>query len=195
MDDMQKEIAELKEFIGDLKADRAATKEREAREAWTKYVSLSLVFIAVMGAMAGQWSGGYGGGAQMSQAQASDTWAEYQAKSIKQHLDQVTYLEMTQNGTPAEPALAKEVQKLKDDLSRYDKEKSDLAAAAKKLEATRDEDSKRGGYLGESLAIYSVAIALGSICMMTKKKALWYVSILMALAAVGLMLLGKYGPV
>ena len=52
MNDLQKEIAELKSFIADLKADRAATKEKEKREAWTKYVSLSVVIIAVIAAIA-----------------------------------------------------------------------------------------------------------------------------------------------
>ena len=41
--------AELKEFIADLKADRANQKDKEKREAWTKYTSMSLVFIAVLG--------------------------------------------------------------------------------------------------------------------------------------------------
>ena len=35
MNDLDKEISELKQFIIDLKADRAATKEKEQREAWT----------------------------------------------------------------------------------------------------------------------------------------------------------------
>jgi hypothetical protein len=59
MNELQTEIAELKEFIADLKADRAATKEKEKREAWTKYVSLSVVIIAVIAAIAAQWGGKY----------------------------------------------------------------------------------------------------------------------------------------
>ena len=57
MNELQTEIAELKSFIADLKADRAATKEKEKREAWTKYVSLSIVIIAVIAAIAAQWGG------------------------------------------------------------------------------------------------------------------------------------------
>src|SRR5438876_336212 len=86
MNDLQKEIAELKQFIVDLKADRAAAKEKELREAWTKYVSLTIVVIAVIAAIAAQWAGKYSGRTQLSQSQASDQWAFYQAKSIKQHL-------------------------------------------------------------------------------------------------------------
>jgi len=33
---IDKEIAELKGFIAELKADRAAQKEKEQRESWTK---------------------------------------------------------------------------------------------------------------------------------------------------------------
>ena len=44
-------------FIAELKADRAATKEKEKSESWTKYVSLTVVIIAVVGSIAAQWSG------------------------------------------------------------------------------------------------------------------------------------------
>jgi hypothetical protein len=57
--ELDQELAELKGFIADLKADRAAQKEKEKREAWTKYTSMSLVFIAVLAAIATQWAGRY----------------------------------------------------------------------------------------------------------------------------------------
>jgi hypothetical protein len=44
--------------------------EKEQREAWTKYVSLTVVIIAVIAAIATQWGGKYSGRTQMSQAQA-----------------------------------------------------------------------------------------------------------------------------
>jgi fatty acid desaturase len=51
MNELQTEIAELKEFIAELKADRAATREKEKRESWTKYVTLSVGIIAVIAAI------------------------------------------------------------------------------------------------------------------------------------------------
>jgi len=96
MDTLQNELNELKNFIADLKADRAAQKEKEKREAWTKYTSLSIVFIAVLAAVATQWSGKYSSrvlvalnDATFHQAKASDQWSYYQAKSIKQNLYEV----------------------------------------------------------------------------------------------------------
>src|SRR5438270_10459196 len=98
MDILQSELDELKNFIADLKADRAAQKEKEKREAWTKYVSLSIVVIAVLAAIATQWAGKYSSRtlvklneSTFNQVKASDTWGEYQANSIKQNLYEVAH--------------------------------------------------------------------------------------------------------
>src|SRR6266446_997094 len=89
----QLELSELKGFIADLKADRAIQKEKEQRESWTKYTAVSLVFVAVLAAVATQWAGKYSSrtlvelnNATFFQAEASDQWSYYQAKSIKQNL-------------------------------------------------------------------------------------------------------------
>ncbi|MCX6926247.1 MAG: DUF4337 family protein, partial [Verrucomicrobia bacterium] len=183
MDNLDKEIAELKQFIIDLKADRAETKEKEKREAWTKYVSLTVVIIAVVAAVAAQWSGKYGSSNQMSQAQASDQWAFYQAKSIKQHLDEVTLAQLTRNGNTNDPELAKTIKKLSDNLGRYEKEKAEIKGKAEALEKLRDEASRRGGRMSLAISYFTVAIATASICTVTKKKPLWFVALILSAAA------------
>ena len=190
MNDLDKEISELKQFIIDLKADRAATKEKEQREACTKYVSLTIVIIAVIAAVASQWSGKYSGRTQMSQAQASDQWAFYQAKSIKQHLDEVTLAQLTRAGNANDPALAKTIQKLSGDLARYDKEKADIKTKAEALEKERDDANRHSGKMGVAISYFTVAIATASICTVTKKKPLWFVAMILSVAAVVQMVLG-----
>jgi uncharacterized membrane protein YoaK (UPF0700 family) len=184
MNDLQKEISELKQFIIDLKADRAATKEKEKREAWTKYVSLTVVVVAVIAAISTQWAGKFSGRVQMSQAQASDQWSFYQAKSIKQHLDETTLAQLSHNADLNNAAVAATVTKLKADLARYDQEKADIKVRAEALEKTRDDASKRSGKMAAAISYFTVAIATASICTVTKKKPLWFVS--MVLAALGL---------
>jgi len=184
MNELQQEIAELKQFIVDLKADRAAQKEKEKREAWTKYVSLTVVIVAVIAAIASQWAGKFSGRVQMSQAQASDQWAFYQAKSIKQHLDETTLAQLTRGSDANDPALAATMAKLKADLSRYEQEKTEIKARAEGLEKTRDDSGKRSGRMATAISLFTVAIACASICTVTKKKPLWFVS--MILAAAGL---------
>ena len=98
MNEPDRELGELKEFIAELKADRAAQKEKEKREAWTKYTSISLVQIAVLASLAAQWAAKYSSRVLVSlndstfyQAQASDQWGYYQAKSIKRNLYEALY--------------------------------------------------------------------------------------------------------
>jgi hypothetical protein len=117
MNDLDREIAELKQFIIDLKADRAATKEKEQREAWTKYVSLSVVIIAVLAAIATQWGGKYSGRTQRSQAQASDQCSFYQAKSIKQQLTETTLTQLIRSGHTNDLEAAGVIRKLSDALA------------------------------------------------------------------------------
>ena len=187
---LDKEISELKAFIADLKADRAAQKEKEQRESWTKYTSVSLVFIAVLAAIATQWSGKYSSrvlvelnNATFDQAKASDEWSYYQAKSIKQNL----YEALREIAPKVDSAQATDAFNAK--VARYESEKADVKKKAESLEQDRDNArkaatiaSQHGAGAGTAVSIFQIAIALGSICLVTKKKPLWYLS--MALSAV-----------
>ena len=203
MDSLDKELAELKEFIADLKADRAAQKEKEKREAWTKYTSMSLVFIAVLAAIATQYSGKYSGrvlvalnDATFNQALASDQWSYYQASSIKQNLYETIH-DMGPGGeAAAAPDAAKREDAFKLKVEKYDANKATASTSAKDNEAKRDQaralattSSMLGGKMGKAVSIFQISIAIGSICLVTKKKWLWYVSLLLALLGTGQMVL------
>ncbi len=197
MDTLQTELNELKQFIADLKADRAAQKEKEKREAWTKYTSLSIVFIAVLAAVATQWSGKYSSrvlvslnDATFNQAKASDLWGYYQAKSIKQNLYEVAREQLSKTGDAPDSAAGKQVDSFNAKITKYEQEKNQVQADAKKLEAQRDEArqaaviaSQHGSGMGLAVSIFQISIAMGSICLVVKKKPLWYLSVLLALIA------------
>ena len=203
IDNLDKELAELKTFIADLKQDRAAQKEKEHREAWTKYTAVSLVFIAVLAAVATQWSGKYSGkvlvelnNSTYKQAQASDQWSYYQAKSIKQNLyeavSEVAGKSAATNGEHEAQALAAFNAK----VAKYEAEKKEIKQNAEQLEKQRDDSravatnaSQKGAGMGLAIAIFQISIALASICMVTKKPPLWYVSLALAALATGRMIL------
>ncbi len=186
MDDLKQELNELKQFIGDLKADRAATKEKEKREAWTKYVSLSLVVIAVLASVASQWGGKYGGRVQMNQAQASDDWNGYQAESIKKHIYDISRKQVA--GNPNDPAALKRQEEFEAKMADYGQRQTNWANQAHACEAIRDAASKKGGYMGTSISFFSISIAVASTCLVTKKKPLWFLSLILAAAAVAEMI-------
>ena len=203
MNELQTEIAELKEFIIDLKADRAATKAKEKREAWTKYVSLSIVMIAVIAAIAAQWGGKYSSrvltqlnDATFNQTLASDQWAFYQAKSIKLKAYEIARDELAHSAGAADPATAKLIATYEEQIASYKKEQKDIEAKAHDLEAKRDAArqaaggaSGKGGRMGLAISFFSVAVALASICLVTKKKPLWFAALILAGIAISEMVL------
>ena len=201
MNDLPKEMSELKEFIADLKTDRAASKEKEKREVWTKYVSLTVVIIAVFAAIASQWSGKYGSrvlaklnDATFNQTQASDQWAFYQAKSIKQNLYEVSRGLMPKAADAADAA--RQLDEFEKKIAKYEQEKKKIMDDAREFEKKRDEArlaadsaSAKGGKMGLAISFFSVSIAMASICLVTKKKPLWFLAIALAAVAVAEMLM------
>src|SRR5215831_12762489 len=80
---------DIRELIRTIHDDRSAAKTKERRESWTRYVSLMIVVLAVATAIGSLKAGGFSGRVMFNQAQASDTWAFYQAKSIKQRISEM----------------------------------------------------------------------------------------------------------
>ena len=181
----------IAEFLAELRTDRAATKDKEKREAWTKFTSMTIVCIAVVAAVATQWGAKYSSRtltnlneATFNQTSASDQWSFYQAKSIKQTIAEGSLEEATKSGN------IKRAEALQAKIKRYDGEKAEIMAKAKAYEEKRDAarnaatlSSRKGGEMGLAISIFQISIAIGSICLVMKKKGLWWISLGLAAAA------------
>jgi hypothetical protein len=186
----------LKQHILELRADREQVKDKEKRDAWTKGAGVSVVFVAVLAAIATQWGGKYStrtltalNDATYYQARASDQWSFYQAKSIKQNLYEVA----------REQQSAKASDGGFDDFSsriaRFEQEKVAIKRDAEGLESKRQQArdaanawSTRGSAMGLAVSIYQIAIAVASIAMLMKRKPFWYASLALAAVATAQML-------
>lgn len=199
---MPDNLDRLEELVATLKTDQQAQKEKEKRDAWTKYVSLSLIFLAVLAAVATQRGAGYSSAtmkqlneATFNQAEASDQWAFYQAKGIKQSLYELERERLA----ASDAGDAKGLAALTARVDRYEKEKQAIAAAAKALEAKRDLAraaatlaASGGREMGLATSVFQIAIALGGITLVVKKRWLWYASLLTGALAVAQMAKGLF---
>lgn len=93
MNELQKELSDLRSYVEFLKADRLAAKKKEDSEKWTRWVSLTIVFLAVAAALANQQYGGFSGRAVRSlshaaiaQGNATNKWSYFSSVSIKLHM-------------------------------------------------------------------------------------------------------------
>jgi len=192
------DLDELKQLVAELKSEHAAQKEKEKRESWTKYVSLSMVCIAVLAGLATLKGGGFStrtlkelNEATFNQAQASDQWSFYQAKSIKENLYE---LELEHANAASAPN-ASQLEKLKGKLDKYERDKAAITALAKQFEAARDaarqtaaRAAEHSRAMGLAITLFQVAIALGAVCLLVKKKPLWIVSGILGVLATAEML-------
>jgi hypothetical protein len=83
-----------------------------------------------------------------------------------------------------DPEAAKALKDFEAKIADYDARKAQIHEEAKRLESRRDIASHIGGKLGLAISCFSVAIATASLCLLTKKKPLWFCS--MVFAAVGI---------
>jgi hypothetical protein len=181
-DDTAQQHDDVRELIRSIHEDRQASKLKEKRESWTRYVSLMIVMLAVATAIGSLKSGGFGSRVMLSQAQASDTWAFYQAKSIKRRI-----AELEAHGASGEAATRATA-----DVARYEKEEPEVQAHANALEATRDAAAKHGPPLGFAIASLQISIALASVCLITKRKPLWAASGILGSIGIAYLIYGLY---
>lgn len=153
----------------------------EKKEQWLNYLALTTVIFAVCATLSTFKGGGFSTKSIMSQSQASDEWALYQAKSIKSYLYQMQAdklgleLESLPISTQASMA-SKYNQRINDyraKVETYDKEKSELQIKAKQLEANRDEAQIHSHAFGLAVIYLQISILLSSIAGLLKKKAVW----------------------
>lgn len=190
---MNDSLDELKGLVAAIAADRQTQKDKEKREAWTKYVSLSMIALAVLAAIATQRGAGYSSAtmkqlneATFNQAQASDQWAFYQAKGIKQSLQE----EERDRLNATDSTEAKALTAVTARIERYEKEKQVIAAEAQKFETRRDQARAAATHAADgsremSLAttVFQISIALGGITLVMKKRWLWSCSLLAGVLA------------
>jgi hypothetical protein len=196
------DLSELKQLVAELRADHVAQKEKEKRDSWTKYVSLTMVCIAVLAAIATLKGGGFStrtlkemNEATFNQTQASDQWSFFEARSIKENLYEIEQEHLAAAPAPDAAALAK----IKDKIAKYEKDKADISALAKKYETARDDARKtatsaaeHSRQMGLSITLFQIAIALGAMCLIVKKKPLWFVSSLFGALATAQMIYVLY---
>jgi hypothetical protein len=154
----------------------------EKKENWLNYLALTTVVLAVCATLSTFKGGGYSTRSVMSQSQASDQWAFYQAKSIKSNTYQLQKESLELKLSELTKSASNEVvngykDKISDykkKIEKYEQEKTEIQEKAKQLEGVRDESQKHSQAFGVAIIFLQIAILLSSIAGLLKKKLVWY---------------------
>ena len=189
---MQVAITEVRAFVKNQTVKEAKAELKAKAEAWTKYAALSMAFIALVAGYTFSKGGSCAGRvakdlseATYNQTNASDQWSFYEAKSQKQLLADLE-INLRSATRADDPGLVS----LKAKVARYDKEKAEIQAEAKKFEEARDsyrKDAERmtalGGKYGQAAQAFQIALAIGGLCLLSKKRWLWFITLGVAAVA------------
>jgi len=194
-------------------AEQIAEAREGADERFKNRAALIIAFMAMLLAITSLGGGNAAEDVANNNIQASDTWAFYQAKSIRQTSLKVAAdtLEAELRANPNMPPEARDLINQKIDeyrktVERYEDEpdKADpgnplkgegrrqLTARAKDFESKREQASKQDPNFDFSEALFQIAIVLASVSILATSRLILRLSVIVGAAATLLMLNGYF---
>lgn len=161
----------------------------EKKETWLKLLPATTVIIAVCATLSTFKGGGYSTKSMLSQSKASDQWAFFQAKSIKQYMCEMQKENLELNLHNQKDAdyvqdLQKRIATYDGKIKKYSDEKDQITKVAKDFEAVQGDCKKHSEAFGIAVIFLQISILLSSIAALVKKSFLWYIG--MAVGVVGI---------
>ena len=149
-----------------------------SQHSWITYVALSSALLAVLAAVTALLSGHHVNEAMISQIKASDKWNYYQAKGIKSAIleSRVQVLE----------SLNKKIsEKDSDKVAAYKKDQAEISEKAEEFQKESEAHLSLHEILARAVTMFQVAIAIGAISALTRRKYFWYVSLVFGALGTG----------
>jgi hypothetical protein len=154
--------------------------EGESKERWVVFVALSTAIVAVLAAVTGLLAGNHADEAMLAQMRSSDQWAFYQAKGIKTDmLNSSNHILIALGKIPDTADVAK--------AKKNKLEQQEIMVKAKEAQKESDAHVAKHDIMARGVTLFQIAIAIGAISIITKRKALWMVSL--GFAAIGIFFL------
>lgn len=162
--------------------------EEEKEKSFTRRVALVTAIFAV--ALAITSLGGSKAMKEMllAQQEASNQWAYYQAKVIREHLyrSQSLLLEaqLLERGNAMKPEVRGQIESLmkkaSDEATRFAAEKKGVEEEAKKVEHERDVYRSKDPYFEYAEVLLQIAIVMASIAILSASRPVFYLSLMSA---------------
>jgi hypothetical protein len=164
----------------------------KAEKPFTRQVALCVAVYAVSLAVTALGGNNAGKDMIMAQQKASNQWAYYQAKVVRENLylleaeklDLRLEIERIAQNTDEYKRLIQVRDKYRHKAAEYTKDKQEIKEKAEEFEKERDVAARKDPYFDYAEALLQIAIVLASVAMLSGKKWPFFASL--ALAGIGL---------
>lgn len=127
----------------------------------------------------------------VAQQEASNQWAYYQAKVVREHLYRTQKVNMElgllERGGTMKPEVKEQFQaivnKLTEEEARFAKEKKEIETEAKKMEKVRDLNMRKDPYFDYAEVLLQISIVMASVSILAGSRPVF--SMALVLAALG----------
>ena len=168
--------------------------EERREKGFTRRVALVTAIYAVALAVAALGGNGYGREMLLAQQQASDQWAFYQARSIREHQYRGQKLrlelDLLERGAAMKPEARARAEallrKFGDEEKRYNTSKEPIKVEAETLEHERDRARRRVFNFEYAEVFLQIAIVLASVSILAVSRLMFSVSLVAAVAGAAL---------
>lgn len=150
----------------------------EHGERWILGVALSSALLASLAAVASMSAGHYATEAMTCQIESANQWSYFQSKSIKEAQLKTKMELLDALGRPAAPADKNKAEEYARDKEQIQRKAEGLGTESKHFLHTHH-------ILARSVTMFQIAIAIGAISVLTRRKAFWFVSL--TFGAVGIL--------
>jgi hypothetical protein len=165
---------------------------------FTKRVALTTAFFAVLLAITSLGGNNAMKDMLLSQQQASDQWAFYQSKVLREHFYKTNGLrieaDLLERGAGMKPAAKTLYEAMLKDMraeeKRYGQEKMKIEEEAKHLEAERDKNLIKDPYFDYAEVLLQISIVMASISILAVSRQIFYFAIVSASIGTIMMLNG-----
>ena len=162
----------------------------EARDkAFTRRVALATAVYAVSLAIASLGGSNAMKEMLLSQQEASNQWAFYQSKVIREHLNRGNKLMLETQLAEPSPLKGAErekfetlVRKFADEEKRMNADKKEIEPKAKAAEALRDRNQKKDPYFDYAEVLLQIAIVTASISILSTSRPMFWFSLVLAIS-------------
>ncbi len=156
MEEMEDPTEKLHETIEERVEEAVEKKERKGGMT----IAISTALMAVFAAMASLLAGHHADEAVIEQIRASDKWAFYQAKGIKDEI-------LSLSTSPDKESKS----------AKYKSDQAEIQKEARESESASRAHLEHHSILARAVTLFQISIAISAIAILTKKRLLWFISL------------------
>lgn len=153
------------------------------KSGFVMWIAMTAAILSVLAAVAALLAGHHANEATLSQIEASNQWSYYQAKGVKSY---VLSMKVSLLKAMDKPVDAKDEAK----LQTLNQEQENIKKAAEQLEQDAHAHLTHHVPLSAAVTMFQIGIALCAITVLTRRRPLYYGSVLVGVIGIGFLVVG-----